>query len=361
MPSRPIVLDLTSSSPSSAPDGRAAALAGVIEDLVSLLESQFPSSADFPADALRTRLQQSRERVRSAERAGDVPPAGLRLVADASQAYARLTGHVAAREAEFYGVIRLLRELVDGLRGDAQAFRHDLLRSSERVADLTQIEDIRTLRRALTREVDQLRQCVQHGEHQESSRLARVAGDLEKVDAAMAAQAADQREGPSGLLTRAVLLGDLATAPVTTASLVVCRIDEPDAIVEGHGAPVLERVVVALSHLLKGTFGNDLEVYRTSTQCVAMFLPLMVARRTAQLIKQVQARVAPEYEYERHGVKRSVVFTFSAVVVQSAGKAPNDATDALGRAETQATTLQGLSQLEVESTGLGRLVGWLSS
>lgn len=360
MPSRPIVLDLAS-SPSAAPDGRAVALAGVIEDLVALLEAQFPNSADFPADALRTRLQQSRERVRNAERAEDVPPAGLRLVGDASQAYARLTGHAAARDAEFYGVIRLLRELVDGLRGDAQAFRHDLLRSSERVADLTQIEDIRTLRRALTREVDQLRQCVQHGEHQEASRLARVAGDLEKVDAAMAAQAAEEREGSHGLLTRAVLLGDLAAAPVATASVVVCRIDEPDAIVEGHGASVLERVVVALSHLLQGTFGKDLKVYRTSTSCVAMFLPLMLARRTAQLIKQVQARVAPEYEYERHGVKRSVVFTFSAVVMQCAGKGPTDASEALIRAEAQAAALHGVAQLEVEATGLGRLVGWLSS
>jgi GGDEF domain-containing protein len=360
MPSRPIVLDLTS-PPVASPDGRAVALTGVIEDLVALLESQFPTGADFPSDALRTRLQQSRERLRSAEHPEDVQPAGLRLVGDASQAYARLSGHVAAREAEFYGVIRLLRELVDGLRGDAQAFRHDLLRSSERVADLTQIEDIRTLRRALSREVDQLRQCVQHGEHRESSRLAQVAGDLEKVDAAMAAKADDERKRTSGLLTRAVLLGDLEAAPATSASIVVCRIDEPDAIVEGHGAPVLDRVVVALSHLLKGTFGKDLKVYRTSTQCVAMFLPLMIAKRTAQLIKQVQARVAPEYEYERHGVKRSVVFTFSAVVVQCAGKGPSDASDALLRAESQAAALEGLSQLGVEATGLGRIVGWLSS
>lgn len=361
MPSRPIVLDLASSPAPSVQDGRPAALVGVIEDLVALLEAQFPAGADFPADALKTRLQHSRERLRTAERVDDISPAGLRLVGDASQAYARLSGHVSAREAEFYGVIRLLRELVDGLRGDAQAFRHDLMQSSDRVADLTQIEDIRTLRRALSREVDQLRQCVQQGERQESTRLAQVTGDLKKVDAAMAAQAAEERERASGLPTRAVLLGELAEAPATTASLVVCRIDEPEAIIDGHGAAVMDRVVVALAQLLKGSFGNDLKVYRTSTQCVAMFLPLMPARRTAQLVKQVQARVAPEYEYERHGVKRSVVFTFSAVVTQSAGKGPTDAGDALVRAEAQATRLAGLSQLQAESTGFGRLVSWLST
>ncbi len=149
---------------------------------MALLEAQFPSAPEFPGDTLRMRLQQSRDRLRTSDHPDDVSSAGLRLVGDASQAYARLSGHVSAREAEFSGVIRLLRELVDGLRGDAMAFRNDLMASSARVADLTQIEDIRTLRRALNREVDQLRQCVQNGERQEASRLADVAGDLKKVD-----------------------------------------------------------------------------------------------------------------------------------------------------------------------------------
>jgi hypothetical protein len=166
MPSRPITLELAAAAP-TAQDHRAA-LVGVVEDLVALLEVQFPSAAEFPADSLKTRLHQSRDRLRAAELAEEVSTAGLRLIGDASQAYARITGHASARESEFTGVIRLLRELVDGLRGDAMNFRNDLMRSSERVADLTHIEDIRTLRRALNREVDQLRQCVAQGERQEA-------------------------------------------------------------------------------------------------------------------------------------------------------------------------------------------------
>lgn len=360
MPSRPIVLDLASPGAVPAPDPRVGALAGVVEDLVALLEAQFPDNVDFPADALKMRLQHARERLRSAERAEEIPPAGLRLVGDASQAYARLSGHTAAREGEFCGVIRLLRALVDGLRGDAQAFRQDLLCSSERVAELTQIEDIRTLRRALSREVDQLRHCVQQGERQESTRWAQVAGDLKKADAAIAAQAAEDHERASGLLTRAVLLGDLASAPLAPAAIVLCRVDDPDTIIDSHGAPVLDRVIIALAQLLRATFGKALRVYRPDTQCVAMFLPLLPTRRTAQLIKQVQSRVAPEYEYERHGVTRRVVFTFSSVITSSAGRSPLDAAEALARAESQVTALEGLSQLQAETTGLGRLVGWLS-
>ena len=362
MSSRPITLELASgpAAPASHAEQRAA-LIGVVEDLVALLEAQFPPSTEFPADALRTRLQQARDRLRATEHPDDVSSAGLRLVADASQTYARLAGHASAREAEFVGVISLLRQLVDGLRGDAITFRDDLRRSSERVANLTQIEDIRTLRRALNREVDQLRQCVQQGERQEASRFAQVAGDLRMVDETMVDRRAESRDRASSLLPRPTLLAELAAAPHEAATLVVCRIDEPQAIVDGHGAQVLERVILAMAQLLKGTFGTDTKVYRTSTQCVAMFLPRSSGRHVAQQVRKVQARVAPEYEYERNGVTRRVVFTFSGVVATSAGRTDRDALEAFSRAEGQAESLAGLSQLEVEAGGFGRLVGWLSS
>ena len=240
------------------------------------------------------------------------------------------------------------------------AFRNDLMRSSERVADLTQIEDIRTLRRALNREVDQLRQCVAQGERQEASRMASVAGDLKKVDQAIV-QTRESEARPGGLLPRAAMLGDLATADHAPASVAVCRIDEPQAIIDGHGAQVLERVIIALAQLLKDTFGDQTRVYRTSTHCVAMFLPGSLPKHVGGQIRKVQARVAPEYEYERNGVTRHVVFTFSSVITGSPGKTDHDAAEALARAERQAETLEGLAQLQAESSGLGRLVGWLSS
>ncbi len=362
MTTRPITLELASSTASVGTSGDfRVPLVGVIEDLVSLLEAQIPDSSEFPAEPLRLRLRHATDRLRDVEIATDIPPAGIRLVADASQACARLAGHAAAREGELVGVIRLLRELVDGLRGDAIAFRDDLLRSSERVADLTQIEDIRTLRRALNREVDQLRQCVQQGEHREHSRFTQVAGDLRRADAAMAsAQPPGSRDFSRGLPTKAALLTALGAVREPTA-IILCRIDDADAIVDGHGQTILERVVVALAQLLDATFGAEAQVYRTSTQCVAMFLRGAPVRQVAAQVRKVQARVAPEYEYERHGVTRRVVFTFSAVVTLSSGKGDGSALEAFTRAEETAARATGVSQLQVESSGLGRLVGWLSA
>src|SRR5690606_8610723 len=113
-------------------------------------------------------------------------------VGDASQTHARIAGHVASREAELFGVIRLLRELVDGLRGDAQVLRADVHRSSERVADLAGIEDVRSLRRALSREVDGLRRSVRSQEAREASRLAQLSGHMKQIESRYADAAQDE-------------------------------------------------------------------------------------------------------------------------------------------------------------------------
>ena len=109
------------------------------------------------------------------------------------------------------------------------------------------------------------------------------------------------------------------------------------------------------------TFGKDVKVYRTSTQCVAIFLPKVTSKQAAQQVRHVQSRVAPEYEYERLGVTRRVVFTFSAAVATSPGRHENDATEAFTRAEARVGATSGLGQLHAEASGFGRLVGWLAS
>ena len=218
------------------------------------------------------------------------------------------------RESEFLGVIRLLRELVNGLRGDASKFRDDLRRSSERVAELTRLEDIRVLRQALNPEVEQPRHRVEQGKRCEASRMAGVDGLLRTVVASMTDTSSDTRERAGCLLARAALLADLA-ATAQDITLVVARID-PNAIIDGHEVQVLERVVIAVAQLLKGTFGKETKVYRSGTQCVALFLPGVGVRSAAQQLRKVQVRVAAEYEYERLRVTRRVVFTFSDAVTQ---------------------------------------------
>jgi GGDEF domain-containing protein len=359
MPTRPIALELSRPPDAGMTFDARPTLVGIIEDLISLLEAQMPDEPDFPAEPLRQRLSHSRTRVRTAGSADTLHDAGLRLIGDASQVHARMAGHVTGRESEFLGVIRLLRELVDGLRGDARAFRADVTESSARVAGLAEMDDIRSLRRALSREVDQLRQKVQTREREEATRLASVSSQLEQIDGRVSAAEVDL-DRATNLPRRGALERRLAGHASGTAwTLVVVRIDEPDDIVADHGRDVLDRVILCVAQLLQTTFSSATPVHRVDTHTVVACLTAQHARTAAQALRQAQARLAPEYEYEAHGTRRSVMFTFSSGVADR--HSGESAADLIHRAETLAAHAagQGRGRMEVAGSRLGRLLGWM--
>lgn len=358
MPGRPIALEL-SRLDTDAPFDARPALVGVIEDLVSLLETQMPDDADFPSEPLRTRLKNSRMRVRTSQTADDLHDAGLRLVGDASQTHARIAGHVASRESELFGVIRLLRELVDALRGDAQAFRADIDRSSARVEDLAKIDDVRTLRKALSREVEELRRSVQSQEARETARLSQLSGKIQHIESRLVDDELDQ-DRTTRLPRRQALerrLGSIIGSESCT--LVLLRIDEPDDIAREHGRSVVDRVVLCLAQLVQATFGAQTVTYRLDAQSAAVVVTGQSARTVSQTLRQAQARMAPEYEYEVQGTTRTVIFTFSSGLAdRQSGEAPGDL---VHRAETLAAhaASQGRGRMEVAGSKLGRLLGWM--
>lgn len=358
MAGRPIALDLSKFEPDRIFDIRPA-LVGIIEDLVSLLETQMPDDAEFPTEPLRTRLKHSRMKVRTAETPDDLHEAGLRLVGDASQTHARISGHVASRESELFGVIRLLRELVDALRGDAQAFRADINNSSDRVADLAGIDDVRTLRKALSREVDQLRRSVQAQEVREKDRLEQLSGKIRHIETRLVE--GDQDEDRATRLPRRVALERrLGAVPASeSCTLMMLRIDEVDDIVRAHGRGVIDRVVLCIAQLLQATFGSQTVAYRVDPQTVAAVVVGQSTKPLSQALRQSQARMAPEYDYEVQGQTRSVMFTFSSGLAdRQSGESP---ADLVHRTETLAAhaASQGRGRMEVAASKLGRLLGWM--
>lgn len=358
MTGRPIALDLSKLDFERGFDARST-LVGIVEDLVSLLETQMPDEADFPAESLRSRLQQSRMRLRTSQTADELHDAGLRLVGDASQTHAKIAGHVASREAELFGVIRLLRELVEALRGDAQTFRNDIHRSSARVADVARIDDVRSLRRALSKEVDELRRSVETQEAREASRMAQISGQIKQIESRMTDGGHDE-DRQTRLPRRASLERRLEAGSGTDAcTLMLLRVDDAEDLAREHGRTIVDRVVLCLAQLLQATFGAQTVVYRVDASTVGALVAGQSTRQVAQTLKQAQARMAPSYEYQAHGATRSVMFTFSSSV--SERQSAEAAGEFVHRAETLVAhaASQGRGRMEVAASKLGRLLGWI--
>jgi len=82
------------------------------------------------------------------------------------------------------------------------------------------------------------------------------------------------------------------------------------------------------------------------------------AKSVSLALRRAQARLAPEYEYQSHGITRSVMFTFSSGVADRHSGEP--AATLIHRTETLAAraSSEGRGRMGVAASRLGRLLGW---
>ena len=67
---------------------------------------------------------------------------------------------VSEREKELTSVVQVLRETLSDLAGQAKAFNVDLMRSTDRIGTLANVDDIRELKRAIASEARELKNAV---------------------------------------------------------------------------------------------------------------------------------------------------------------------------------------------------------
>ena len=70
---------------------------------------------------------------------------------------------------------------------------------------------------------------------------------------------------------------------------------------------IVDRVVLCLAQLVQATFGAQTVVYRVDAQTTAAVLMGQPAKTVAQTLRQAQARMAPEYEYDVQGSTRRAI------------------------------------------------------
>src|SRR5204863_9881 len=83
--------------------------------------------------------------------------------------FERSRKYLLERESEFGEVINFLREAVSRLAGEAHTFTAELSHSSERMQRLTDIEDIRELKKQISNEVQQLKRTIDERKQKEEA------------------------------------------------------------------------------------------------------------------------------------------------------------------------------------------------
>ena len=93
--------------------------------------------------------------------------------------FRRAQKYLLDRETEFAEVIEVLREALAKLSGESNSFNVRLLNTSDRFNRLTEIEDIRELKKQISQEVRELNRVVQEKQKQDEASYAKLSRRIE--------------------------------------------------------------------------------------------------------------------------------------------------------------------------------------
>lgn len=366
MTTRPIELGLNRGAAAAAD---AASLVDVIDPILASIatwsaDPTSPKTADF-----LTRL----ERLRASLKGDDLSLEDVTATVDqavtlCSTYFTEIRGVLTEREKELAGLVQVLRDTLADLAGQARSFNVDLMKTTDRMSGLANIDDIRELKRRISSEARELKNVVVEKQRRDDVLFMQLS---RRVDALQNQLAEAQREAEEDPLTGAAnrrgfdraLREWTATATRTKKPFLVAmvEIDQFKTIAEKHGHQVADRVLLCVAQRLQHDASDKDIVARFGAESFSVLMRHAdLDAASVRLKATLQALAALEYEYEQDGKASSISFTCCAGVTENnPGETAEDLIKRVDRARADAAR-GGASQVVARKRGRFGFLNWAS-
>jgi len=348
-------------------DRRPEGFAMFLDRLMEVLEQLAPESDVGELDAFRSRIREYRLVINDPRRRGEMPE-----VTDACIGLCRsyLEGarlYHAEREKELAELISILRDAAKLSVGDSTEFHAQVLASSDRFVKISELENIRELRRRIGDEVGNLRCVVAEKQQKDEQAYAQLTRRVETLQKKLAEMEVESTLDPLTKVGNRRRFQTALTRLVTNAhesgaqlSLAMIDVDHFKQINDTHGHPIGDRVLLAVAQCIaKGVRGSDV-VARYGGEEFAVLLPNAAAGEVETRFKQLLLDIAASsYEYDVLGRKERVRFTVSCGLVDIE---PGENEDALVKRADEAlyeAKKKGRNRVVARKKSLlGRVLAW---
>jgi diguanylate cyclase len=288
--------------------------------LLDLISASAVESDTLNTDDFRQRLSRYRSQLDNMSNgdpeAGTIAADCLRLCNDYLN---RARKYLLDREEELTQVIEVMRVALARLAGDAKAFNVRLLGSSERIDRLTEINDIRELKKRISQEVSDLNRVVQEKQKQDEIQFAKLSRRVEVLQANLTHTRQQASIDPltrvanrgsfEGAFQRWIAAHQESRSPFVLAIL---DIDDFKRINDTHGHQVGDRVLVcAAEWLAKGLRPVDLLARFGGEEFVVLLEGSRLAEAEARVRELLGSMSGCNYTYQNGDDVCSVVFTAS--------------------------------------------------
>ncbi len=228
------------------------------------------------------------------------------------------------RERELASVVQVLRETLADLAGQAKSFNVDLMRSTDRIGTLANVDDIRELKRLIASEARELKHAVVEKQRRDDVLFTQMS---KRVDALQTQLAEAQKQAELDPLTeianrrgfdRAIkewsLLAAKSKQPYSVAMI---DIDDFKKINDTYGHQVGDRVLLCLAQRLVEDTADNQFVARVGGEEFAILFRATTLESAVERMTAMLKRVAAlEYVFKVDGVEQRLRFTCSAGVTE---------------------------------------------
>jgi diguanylate cyclase (GGDEF)-like protein len=231
----------------------------------------------------------------------------------------RARTYLLERETEFAEVIDVMHIALGKLAGEAKSFNVRLMGSSERFNRLTEIEDIRELKKQISQEVRDLNRVVVEKQKQDELNFQKLSKRIEVLQTNLNHTT---EEASLDALTRVANRGSFDKAierwiaahkeSQTPFILAMCDLDNFKVINDTHGHPVGDRVLFCAAQWFgKYVRSSDFLARYGGEEFVIMLSDFALAEAEAKLTELLAQIAKCSYEYKKGDEDCSVAFTVS--------------------------------------------------
>ena len=338
-----------------------------LDRLMEVLEQLAPESDVGELDTFRSRIREYRLVINDPRRRGEMPE-----VTDACIGLCRsyLEGarlYHAEREKELAELISILRDAAKLSVGDSTEFHAQVLASSDRFIKISELENLRELRRRIGDEVGNLRCVVAEKQQKDEQAYAQLTRRVETLQKKLAEMEVESTLDPLTKVGNRRRFQTALTRLVTNAhesgaqlSLAMIDVDHFKQINDTHGHPIGDRVLLAVAQCIANGVRVSDVVARYGGEEFAVLLPNAAAGEVEARFKQLLLDIAASsYEYDALGRTEKVRFTVSCGIVEIE---PGENEDALVKRADEAlyeAKKKGRNRVIARKKSLlGRVLAW---
>lgn len=207
--------------------------------------------------------------------------------------------YVEERDRELRQIIDLLTRAMAAIHSENDAYHQEILNKGEKIEQITRLDDIRKIKSALEKEVDDLRETVQSKQADEQIRIESLSSQVDTLrEELQTIREESMRDGLTGTYNRRAFdrhiknLVDQNRAQRAAFAVLILDIDDFKQINDTHGHPVGDRVILALANACRQMIRSDDFLARYGGEEFVILLPGASRRNAAKKARQICKSVA---------------------------------------------------------------------